>query len=149
MHLPFATLILSALLPYGVITYGTMIFSTNQQWLFPFWYYIHDFGNWFGPGLIVPVFTDPQYPFSFVLLGLLWFVVGISTSKLLHSLHLNQIEKRLGQFLLLGTLVSQLLLTFPALSFGYGYTLDYAIPIPIHTLLMLMLTGFAPEESVD
>jgi hypothetical protein len=142
-------MILGVLLPYGVREPGAPFFTPLQEWIFPFCYYIHDFGQWLGPGIIIPVF-NPTYSLPLVLLGLglLWFVLGLSTSALLHALYLGQIQQRPVILLLLIALASQLIITYFVFSYVFDYTLDFAIPLPFHTLLVLTLAAFVPERNV-
>ncbi|MHA1935986.1 MAG: hypothetical protein ACW97A_11945 [Candidatus Thorarchaeota archaeon] len=148
-RLPFVAVVFCVLLPYGVNTFDTAFFTTIQAWMFPFWYYIHDFGQWLGFGRIIPVFIDPMYPLPLVLLGLLWFILGLSTSMLLHALYLDQIQQRSAILLLLGGLVSQLIITHLVFLYVLDYIVGYTIPLPIHTLLVLLLIAFVPERSID
>jgi hypothetical protein len=146
-RLLYVSMLLSVLLPYGVITYSTAIFSTNQQWLFPFWYFIHDFGEWLGFGLIVPVFIDRWYPLPLVLLGLTLFVLGLASSKLLHELNLGNEGRNQVILILIAALVSQLVMTYLIMLQGRSFSSISAIPVPIHTLIVLASAVFASGEK--
>lgn len=147
-RLLIVTTILSTLLPYGLISYSSGFSTTVQEWLFPFWYYVNDL-DWPGPGVIRIIFTDPWYPFPLILLGLLWAVLGLASSKLLHDFYLDQIPRNLIILLLLGALTSQIVMTFPVMLYLLDFTPPYAIPLPFHTLLILVLTIFVSKRSAD
>lgn len=149
LRVPHVAMVLSILLPYAIIEEPTWIFSTNQQWLFPFWYYIHDYGVWFEHGIFKFLYPFPWYEFPLVFLGILWFVLGLSISKLLHELYLGRIQQRFFVLLLLGALASQVMMTSIVLLQVYIFTLDYVMPLPVHTLLVLILSAFVPERYVE
>jgi hypothetical protein len=139
------------LLPYGVIEYPTWIFSTNQQWLFPFWYFIHDYGVWLGNGVWRFLYPFPWYDLPLVLLGLLWFVLGLSTSRLLHEFYTGQFQRLQVVLLLVGAFVSQIIITSLVLLYVhiYGADVTHLNPLPVHTLLVLLLAAFVPERSAE
>ena len=142
LYLPYAVMALSILLPYGVIEGSSMIGMTVQQWLFPFWEIVHSYAPWNGEYWGVYVFLpfpQPWYEFPLVILNLMWFVLGISTSKLLHELYMGRIQRRFFILLLLGALASQYIMTYLMLYHVYIFTLDYVLPWPVHTLLVLSL----------
>ncbi len=147
-RLPYVAMILSMLLPYGVVTYSSAPLITIQEWLFPFWYYVY-YLDWPGWSIRI-IFTDSWYPFLFFgLLGLLWFVLGLASSKLLHELYLGQMQQNSLILLLLGALASQVVMTSFVMLFVFNLTLPQAIPLPVHTVLVLLLTAFVPERNVE
>ena len=144
-------MVLSLFLPYGVIEVPTWIFSTNQFWLFPFWYYVHDFGVWLGNGVWHFLFPFPWHEFPLVLLGLMWFVLGLSTSRLLHEFYIGQIQRLQVVLLLVGAFFSQMIMTSLVLLhvYIYGASITHLNPLPVHTLLVLLLAAFIPERSAE
>ncbi|MFX1560991.1 MAG: hypothetical protein ACFFBL_10425 [Promethearchaeota archaeon] len=142
-RLTYAVMIMSILLPYGVIEGPTVIGTTVQQWLFPFWVIAHSYASWYGDYwgvyVILPV-PWPWYEFPLVMLNLMWFVLGLSTGNLLHELYMGQIQRRFFILLLLGALASQIIMTYLMLQHVYIYTLEYVNPWPVHTLLVFSLT---------
>lgn len=147
LYLPYAAMILSILLPYGVIEIHPDIGSPFQRWLFPFWTYSHGFSFGYSFRTVDFLFPFPWYEFPFVLLGLMWFVLGLSTSKLLHNLYLGRVQKRFFILLLLGALTSQIIMTYLMLKYVYIFTLEYVIPWPVHTLLVFSLAILYKNEK--
>ena len=149
LYLPYAAMVLSIFLPYGVIEGSTEIFTTIQRWLFPFWYFIHDYGVFLGRGVFRFLYPFSWYDFPLVLLGLMLFVLGLSTSKLLHELYLSRVQRRFFILLLLGAFASQIITTSLVFHQVYISAWNYAIPLPIHTLLVLILAALVPDRSVE
>jgi hypothetical protein len=149
LYLPYAVMVLSILLPYGVIEMPTMIFSNIQLWLFPFWYYGYDL--FYEHGGIRILFPFPWYEFPLVILSLMWFVLGLSTSVLLRELYLGRIQRLQVVLLLSGALLSQMLMTSLVLLhvYIYGAFISHMNPLPVHTLLVLLLAAFVPERSAE
>jgi hypothetical protein len=140
LRLPYVAMVLSLLLPYGVIEGRTMIGTTVQQWLFPFWEIFHSYASWYGDYWGVYFFLPvPWLRFPLFMLSLMWFILGLSTSKLLHELYMGRIQRRFFILLLLGALASQYIMTYLMLYHVYIFTLDYVLPWPVHTLLVLSL----------
>jgi hypothetical protein len=138
LRLPYVAVVLSLLLPYGVIEGPSWIGTIVQQWLFPFWEIVNVSGthNYRAFHFLFPF---PWYEFPLVLLGLMWFILGLSTSKLLQELYMGRIQRRFFILLLLGALASQYIMTYLMLYHVYIFTLDYVLPWPVHTLLVLSL----------
>ena len=139
LYLPYVAMVLSILLPYGVSEVHPIIGSPFQRWLFPFWTYSYGFSFGYVFRTVDFLFPFPWYEFPFVLLGLMWFILGLSTSKLLHELYMGRIQRRFFILLLLGALASQYIMTYLMLYHVYIFTLVYVIPWPVHTLLVLSL----------
>lgn len=140
-------MILSVLLPYAVIEVLPPIFSANQEWLFLFWYYVHDYGVLSKYGVFHFLFQFSGRELPMVALGVMWFVMSLSTSILLRELYLGQIQLRLVILLLLIALVSQAMITIPVLLHVYSDMLNYVIPLPLHTFAVLLLAAIAPERN--
>ncbi len=129
----------SAFLPYGVVTTDTAAMSTNQYWLFPFWMYLHGFGEWLGLGIIIPPFV-PAYPLPLLFLGLLWIVLGFYICRVLHQFYAGQIEAKSAWLSTLGVLVFQIIMTISVVLVAIsGYWIILIIPLPIHTLIVMVL----------
>ena len=130
----------SAFLPYGVVTTDTPIMSTTQFWLFPFWIYLHDFGEWLGLGvIIIPPFM-PTSPFPLLSLGLLWCALGFYVGGILHRFYAGQIKAKAAWSSTLHVLVFQIIMTiFIDLIVIPGYWNILVIPLPIHTLIVIVL----------
>jgi len=149
-YVPIILMVLNMLLPYGVFGFPTWIFSTVQVWFFPFWYYSYD-QYWGGPweGRISNVFTEPLYGLPLVPLGILWFVLGLAASKLLQELYVGNVQRLLVILLLVGSLVSQTMMIFIVLAEMNIITLDYVIPLPIHTIFVLVLSIVIPVRRKE
>jgi hypothetical protein len=139
-------MVLGVLLPYAVIEVPSMIFSDNQMWLFPFWYYVHDYGVWSEHG-VFRFFPFARSELPFAVLGAMWFVLGLSTSILLRELYLGKIQRKLVMLLFFVALVSQVWMTLLVLLHVYIYTLNYVIPLPLHMFAVLLLAAIAPERN--
>ena len=132
-------MISSAFLPYGVVTTNSWGMSTNQFWLFPFWMYLHDFGEWLGLGVIIPPFV-PTYPLPLLFLGLLWCALGFYTGKVLHRFYAGQIETKIAWLSTLTVLVFQIIMTISTVLIAMSdYWIILVIPLPIHSLIVLVL----------
>jgi hypothetical protein len=128
----------SAFLPYGAVTAHTGLMSTNQYWLFPFWMYVHDFGNWLGFGGIMLPFV-PLYPLPLLFLGLLWIILGFYTCRVLHRFYAGQIEAKSAWLSTFGVLVFQIIMTASIVFIAMSDWIVLNIPLPIHTLIVIVL----------
>jgi len=128
----------SAFLPYGVVTTDTPAMSTNQFWLFPFWMYLHDFGNWLGFGVIIHPFV-PAYPLPLLFLGLLWIILGFHICRVLPRFYAGQIEAKSAWLSTLGVLVFQIIMTAFIVFIVMSDWIILVIPLPIHSLIVLVL----------
>ncbi|MGY5861227.1 MAG: hypothetical protein RTU09_02470 [Candidatus Thorarchaeota archaeon] len=138
-RVPLFAKVSSAFLPYGVVTAHTLIESTIQFWLFPFWMYVHDFGNWIKVGIIWLSFV-PTYPLPLLILGLLWTILGFYICRILHRFYEGQVEAKSAWVLVLRVLVFQIIMTISiALVVMTGYMVVLVIPLPIHTVIVIVL----------
>jgi len=128
----------SVFLPYGIVTTDTPIMSTNQFWLFPFWMYLHDFGEWLGLGVIIPPFV-PVFPFPLLFLGLLQIMLGFYIYRVLHRFYAGQIEAKTAWLSTLGVLVFQTIMTVFIVFISMSDWIILVIPLPIHTLIVIVL----------
>ncbi len=128
----------STFLPYGAVTAHTGLMSTNQYWLFPFWMYVHDFGNWLGFGGIMLPFV-PLYPLPLLFLGLLWIILGFYTCRVLHRFYAGQTEAKPAWLSTLSVLVFQIIMTAFIVFIVMSDWIILVIPLPIHSLIVLVL----------
>ena len=136
--MPLLVIVSSAFLPYGMVTAGTGIMTTNQYWLFPLWMYVHDFGNWLGFGGIFLPFV-PTYPLPLLFLGLLWIMLGFYLCWILHRFHEGQIEAKSAWLSTLGVLAFQIIMTAFIAFIAMSDWIILVIPLPIHTLIVIVL----------
>ncbi|MCK4279675.1 MAG: hypothetical protein KAW94_03770 [Candidatus Thorarchaeota archaeon] len=137
-RMPLIVMASSVFLPYGIVTTDTPIMSTNQFWLFPFWMYLHDFGNWLGFGVIIPPFV-PAFPLPLLFLGLLWIMLGFYICRVLHRFCVGQIEAKSAWLSTLGVLVFQTIMTVFIVFILMSDWIILVIPLPIHSLIVLIL----------
>lgn len=138
----------SILLPYGMLTAGTPIMITNQYWFFPFWTYIHDFGNWLEFGHIIPAFT-PSFSLLPPIMGLVWFILGLYVSIALHQFYSGNIDAKSVWLPTLCILVLQMLVTIIVGFIVWNRWLDLVVPLPLHFLIVLVLVQMEIKEVID
>ena len=136
--LPLIATASSILLPYGIVTTGTAIMTTNQYWLFPLWTYLHDFENWLGFGFIIPPFL-PSFSFLPPVLGLLWCVLGLYVSKVLHQFYASQRDAKSVWLPTLCMLILQITVTIIVGFIVWDGWLPLVVPLPLHFLIVLFL----------
>jgi hypothetical protein len=147
---PFIAVASSIFLPYGVVTSNTAIETQNQFWLFPFWMYVHDFGNWMGYGRIVPpLLTTTTYPLLVLFLGIIWFAFGFCISMALYRFYSNQMQARLVWLPALSMLTLQICLTTIAAFIIWSGWIVYVIPLPLGALVVLFLLWFEMRRMAD
>ena len=101
--------------------------------------YVHDFGDWLGFGGIIPPFV-PYYPLPLLFLGLLWIVFGFYTCRVLHRFYAGQVEAKSAWLSTLGVLVFQTIMTISVVLVAMSdYMIILVIPLPIHTLIVIVL----------
>ncbi len=137
-RLPHIATASSILLPFGFVTTSTMIETSNQFWLFPLWTYVHDFGNWFGFGVIIPPFS-PLFPLLWSILGLIWCVLGLSISKALHQFYASQRDAKSVWLPTIRLLVLQIIVTIIVNFITWYGWLIVVVPLPLHFLIVLYL----------
>ncbi|MCK4567570.1 MAG: hypothetical protein KAU48_09705 [Candidatus Thorarchaeota archaeon] len=137
-RVPLLVIVSSAFLPYGVVTTDTAGMSINQFWLFPFWMYLHDFGNWLGFGVIIPPFV-PAFPLPLLFLGLLWIMLDFYICRVLHRFYAGQIKAKAAWLSTLGVLAFQTIMTAFIVFISMSDWIILVIPLPIHTLIVIVL----------
>ncbi len=148
LRLLYLSIASSIILPYGFVTTGTPIMTTNQYWLFPLWTYLHDFGNWLDLGRIIILFS-PSSPFILSVLGLFWFGCGLYVSYSLHRCYVGLIDTKSVWTLTLCLLILQIVVTIVVGFFVWGSWLDSVIPLPFHFLIVSYLLWSQISEVVD
>ena len=137
----------SVLLPYGTVTANTWIFTTNQYWLFPLWTYVHDFGNWLGFGMVIPIFL-PSFPYLTSILGLIWLMLGLYISRALNQLCFGQREahsvRTLTQFVLLVQIIGTVVVSFIV----WIGMIVIVIPLPLQPLVVFYLYRREVQDQV-
>ena len=139
-RLPLIAIASSILLPYGIVTTHTPIFSTNQYWLFPLWTYIHDFGHWLGFGRIIPPFL-PSFSLLPPILGLIWCVLGLYVSKVLRKFYSRQRDAKSVWLPTLSILILQIIVTIIVGFIVWEGWFLLVVPFPLHFLIVLILLG--------
>lgn len=92
-----------------------------------------------GFGVIVPPIV-PAYPLPLLLLSLLWVILGFYTCRVLHRFYTGQIKAKSAWLSTLGVLVFQIIMTISVvLIVMSGYMAILVIPLPIHTLIVVVL----------
>jgi len=134
----------SVLLPYGVVTANTVGMTTHQYWLFPLWAYLPSFGDW-EFGLIIPPFL-PSFPLVPSIFGLIWCVLGLYINYVMHQYYENKRDADSVRFLTQVLLVLQsLTVVFVGFTMRNEYLL-YAVPLPVHFLVVLFLLRNGVKE---
>jgi len=129
----------SILLPYGTVTVSTMIFTTNQYWLFPLWTYLHDFGNWLEFGVIIPPFL-PSFSYLLSILGVIFLILGLYFSRALNQVLSGQRERKSLQIRVLCYLFLQIISTIFVSLTMWGVSVVLIIPLPFQSLIVLYLS---------
>ena len=147
LRLLYLSIASSILLPYGVLTADTPIFTTNQYWFFPLLTYLHDFGNWLNLGRIIIIFSPP-IPFIHSVLGLLWGGSALYVSYSLYRCSVGQIDTKSVWTLTLCLLILQIIVTIIVGFFVWGSWLGSVIPLPFHFLIVLFLLWFQVHRVI-
>ncbi len=137
-RLPLIAVASSILLPYGVVITDTVAMTTNQFWLFPLWAYLPVFSNWMGFGFVIPPFL-PSFPLLPSVMGLLWCILGLYASRLLHQFYAGQRDAKSVWLSTLKLLILQIIVTIIAGFIVWGYGLLLVVPLPLHFLIVLFL----------
>ena len=143
---PLIAVVSGILLPYGLVTANTAIMTQNQYWLFPLWTYLHDFGTWLEYGVIIPPFL-PSIDFLLSLLGLIWFAFGFCISMALYRFYSGQIKARSVWLPALSMLILQIVFTIIASFIIWSGWIVWAIPLPLHALIVLFLLRIKKPPS--
>lgn len=137
-RLPLIAVASSILLPYGIVITDTVAMITNQFWLFPLWTYLPVFSNWMGFGIIIPPFL-PSFPLLPSVMGLLWCILGLYASRLLHQFYAGQRDAKSVWSPTLIILMLQIIVTIIVGFIDWGNMLILVIPLPLHFLIVLFL----------
>ncbi len=92
-----------------------------------------------GFGVIIPPIV-PAYPLPLLLLSVLWIMLGFYICWVLHRFYTGQIKAKSAWLSTLGVLVFQIIMTISVvLVVMSGYMTILVIPLPIHTLIVIVL----------
>ena len=92
-----------------------------------------------GFGVIVPPIV-PAYPLPLLLLSLLWVILGFYICRVLHRFYTGQIKAKSAWLSTLGVLVFQIIMTISVVLIVMSdYMAILVIPLPIHTLIVVVL----------
>lgn len=122
--------------------------TQNQFWLFPLWTYVHDFGVWLGYGAIIPPFSA-SIGFLLSLLGLIWFAFGFGISMAVHRFYSGQMKARLVWLPAISMLILQIAFTIITSFIIWSGWIVWAIPVPLHALVVLLLVRLKIQRVDD
>jgi hypothetical protein len=135
----YTTIVSSILLPYGLVTYDTVLMITYQYWLFPLWIYIQNSSSYLTT--VIPTLSL-SFPLLLSVLSLFWCGLNLYTSYSLYQCSVGQMNTKSVWILTLFLLILQTIVTVVVGFLVWGSWLEIVIPLPLHFLIVLFLLWF-------